>query len=339
LPATQSLAGIHFARFRKDLIELEFQREFLLMRVLLVGGLGYIGSSIASELRGRGHQVVLAGRGPNKEQSDSGNIVIWNATQEWVGSIPTVDVVVHLASANGVEVLDSLDTYLNNLAVTRNILELCTRISNVAVLYVSTLQVFGKWSGELSIDSPVKPVSEYGFSHWVAEEHVKMFARTQNRKSQIVRLSNVIGVGADPSTVRWGTVPAEFCLQAVQNRSITVKSNLNTQRDFISVKRVSRQLADLIENSKSWDGRVSLIASGVSATIGEVAGLVSQVAEQIIGVPVPINSELHLGGSKVEPKLRVICDNLSTDFASLPEELDLRSVVSDLIQSAIKRGN
>lgn len=307
------------------------------MRILLVGGLGYIGSSVASVLRERGHEVFLAGRGPDKKESDSNEVIVWNATREWVEPTPSVDVVVHLASANGDQMLNSLETYVNNLAVTRNVLELCSRIPNVAVLYISTLQVFGRWSGELSADSPVKPVSEYGFSHWVAEEHVRMFARTYNRNSLILRLSNVIGVGADSDTVRWGTVPAEFCLQAVQKRTIKVKSNLKTQRDFIYVKQVARYVSDLIENSRSWDGRVSLLASGVSVTIGEVAGVVSEVAEQILGVPTPIDAGFHRGSLEIEPKLRVICDNSLTNHAFLSEALDLRNVVRELILSAIKK--
>jgi len=310
------------------------------MRILLVGGMGYIGSSVASLLSLRGHEVVMVGRWSPIDESRWGQIVVWNANQEWKNPIPTVDVVVHLASANGDHTLSTLDTYLNNLAVTRNVLELCGRIKNAAVMYVSTLQVFGRWYGELTVDSMATPVSEYGFSHWVAEEQVKMFARINSRKSLILRLSNVCGVGAAPQTVRWGTVPAEFCLQAVRKRSITVHSNRSTQRDFITIERVATQICDLIENKDSWDGKVALVGSGVSSTIGDIADLVSEIAQQLIGVPVPIHFESASETREIEPRLQVICETPGSSDSTVAGESvvgQLRVAIRNLILLAIER--
>lgn len=311
------------------------------MRILLIGGMGYVGSSVASLLSLRGHEVVIVGRRSPIARSRWGEIVVWDAAEEWNNSIPVVDVVVHLASANGDNTLNSLDTYLNNLAVTRNILELCGRISDAAILYVSTLQVFGKWYGELSVDSLVTPVSEYGFSHWVAEEHVKMFARINNRKSLILRLSNVFGVGVDSETIRWGTVPAEFCMQAVQKRSITIHSESSAQRDFITIESVATQVCDYIEDKDSWDGNVNLVASGVSSTINEIASLVSEVAQEVTGSPVPVHLNVGSENHEVRPGLRVICKNLGlSDSTAVRESVESqrRAAVRNLISLAIERG-
>jgi UDP-glucose 4-epimerase len=307
------------------------------MRVLLVGGIGYIGSSVAAELYSRGHDLLLAGRKSQSKKNQWGETVVWDAAREWEGPVPKVDAVVHLASANGDQTLDSLDTYVNNLAVTRNILELCGRIDGAAVLYVSTLQVFGRWSGIISAESSVRPTSEYGFSHWVAEEHVKMFARTRSRQSLILRLSNVVGVGADPDTVRWGTVPADFCLQAVRNRVISIRSNGNAQRDFVTVTRTAERICELVESARFWDGRVVLVASGTSSTIREIANTVSEVAEGIIGVPVQIEPALGNGSQEIESQLQVVCGSHHRVESAESVGSEIRSAIVDLMNLAVRK--
>lgn len=307
------------------------------MRVLLVGGMGYIGSSVAAELFARGHDLVLAGRHLPNKKSPWGQSFVWNAVREWEGPIPKVDTVIHLASANGDQTLDTLETYSNNLAVTRNVIDLCRRSAGAAVLYVSTLQVYGRWTGGISTHSAVQPLSEYGFSHWVAEEHVRLLARTCNRKSQILRLSNVVGVGADPDTVRWGTVPAEFCLQAVQKRTITVKSSSRAQRDFITVGTTAKRICDFVEGMDFWDGQVKLVASGRSLTIGVVAKIVAELAEGVIGAPIQIESKLEYEPDFQEPELQVILDYHHPVESAASIEMEFRNAILDLLHLANKK--
>ena len=308
------------------------------MRVLIIGGLGYVGSSIAAELNSRGHELVLVGRRPTEFGSTFGEVHVWDATKEWTGSTPNFDAVLHLASSNGDYSLDLLETYLDNLAVTRNILKLCQQIPNSAILYVSTLQVYGRWTGELSVDTPVSPTSDYSFSHWVAEEHVKMFARDCNRKSLVVRLSNVIGAGVDQSVIRWSTVPADFCLQAVKQRFIDVRSSGQELRDFIPVSEVSRQIGDLVENLNYWTGRTKLIATGQSVTIGSVAEAVSQRAQDLLGVPIPVNYRRKSRSNLDESELRIICN--TSDVHQLRAEYSVPSLVDsidDLLKAALRK--
>ena len=306
------------------------------MRILIIGGLGYIGSSVAAELNSRGHELVLVGRKQKNTTSAFGEVHIWDATEEWNGGTPDFDVVVHLASSNGDYQLDSLEAYLGNLAVTRNILKLCQQIPNSAILYFSTLQVYGRWTGELSVQLPASPASNYGFSHWVAEEHVRMFARINKRKSLIVRLSNVIGAGVDQAVIRWSTVPADFCLQAARHNKIIVRSSGQQFRDFISVREASRQIGDLIASLNDWTGQTKLIATGQSVSVGSVAEAVAQRAQKLLKLPVSVEyaDKSHLSSN--EFRLRVICDSpaiqqLNGDISVI----GLMDSIDDLLKAAL----
>lgn len=254
------------------------------MRVLIVGGQGFIGSTLASELASKGHFVSIAGRNPT-ENLDLGiaEVIHWDATKEWSISTPRFDVVVHLASSNGAENLNSLDTYTNNLAVTRNVIDLCSRVRNASLLYVSTFQVLGRWSGVINDQTPAQPTTEYGFCHLVAEEHAKMFARNYARKLFIARPTNIVGVSANANAIRWDTVPAEFCRQAIVDRRIRIQSTGMQHRDFLSVQDAARRLASLLSVRDFWDSNPRLVGSGTSVAVMSVAEMVTDSLKRLFG--------------------------------------------------------
>lgn len=254
------------------------------MRVLIVGGQGFIGSTLASELATRGHCVYIAGRNPAENLNlGIADQIHWDATEEWSLSTPKFDVVVHLASSNGAESLNSLNTFTNNLAVTRNVINLCSRVRNASLLYVSTFQVLGRWSGVVDDQTPAQPATEYGFCHLVAEEHAKMFARNYGRKLFIARPTNIVGVSANTDAIRWDTVPAEFCRQAIVDRRIQIRSSGMQHRDFLSVQDAACRLASLLDVRHLWDSKARLVGSGSSITVTTVAKMVTDSLQRLFG--------------------------------------------------------
>lgn len=252
------------------------------MRYLLVGGNGYLGSELSQQLSSRGHEVTVASRSTPKDLVNR-SFVRWDASKEWEGSPPPVDVVVHLATSNGDSSLHSLDDFLANVAVTRNIVKLCSLIPNCALMYVSSIQVFGDWNGEVSQDSPVRPVSEYALCHLIAEQTVMMFARKHGRSSILLRLAHAIGRGANEDAIRWGTVPAEFCRQVVERGEIRLRTSGTQERDFIDISVACARLVKVLESPNFWDGTVHMVASGQGTSIREIAEVVSRVTIRVLG--------------------------------------------------------
>ena len=109
---------------------------------------------------------------------------------------------------------------------------------------------------------------------------------------------------------------------------------------FITIERVATQICDLIENKDSWDGKVALVGSGVSSTIGDIADLVSEIAQQLIGVPVPIHFESASETREIEPRLQVICETPGSSDSTVAGESvvgQLRVAIRNLILLAIER--
>lgn len=273
------------------------------MRVLIVGGHGFIGSTLAKELAVRGHLVSIAGRS-NTESLLTGiqEFIYWDASEEWSYATPRFDTVVHLASSNGSGSLDTLATYTNNVATTRNVIDLCKRVKQASLMYVSTFQVLGRWSGVINDQTAALPKTDYGFCHLIAEEHAKMFARVSNRRVLITRPTNIVGVSGDPNAIRWDTVPAEFCRQAIIDQRIVLKSTGSQHRDFLSVRDLAHRLASLLEVHEVWDSRTRLIGSGKSIAIAAVADMVASSVERQFGrhVEVEKSKVKHSSGGCAE---------------------------------------
>lgn len=309
------------------------------MRVLLVGGQGYLGSSLTKELAARGFVVLVAGRrSVNRPRDLDYEFIYWDASEEWKIEVPKFDVLIHLASANGAGRLNSLSAYLNNLAVTRNVLDLCRRVSGASLLYFSTFQVLGRWSGHLNDETPAQPQSDYGFCHLVAEEHAKMFARNHQRKLLIVRPTNIIGVPADPETIRWDTVPADFCRQVATCGKIVIRSAGNQHRDFLSVEDLVHRISCLLDVHDSWDSKPKLVGNGKSGSIYGVAEMVAVSGQRWDGVSVSVER----GEESVESEevSREIClADSSFQGATLvgPGKVGMETIVKDLMLQAMGR--
>jgi hypothetical protein len=80
-----------------------------------------------------------------------------------------------------------------------------------------------------------------------------------------------------------------------------------------------------------------LIASGTSSTIREIANTVSEVAEEIIGVPVQIEPELGNGSHEIESQLQVICESHHRVESAESVGSEIRSAIVDLMNLAVKK--
>lgn len=67
-------------------------------RIVIPGGTGYLGQSLAEHLVARGDDVVLLTRGPPRS-TDGWRAVTWDATTvgDWVEEIEGADAIVHLS--------------------------------------------------------------------------------------------------------------------------------------------------------------------------------------------------------------------------------------------------
>ncbi|MFM1873511.1 MAG: hypothetical protein RL398_2933 [Planctomycetota bacterium] len=181
-------------------------------KVLVTGGLGFIGSHTAVELLGRGYEVVIADNLSNTRQE------VLDGIAEIAGRRPTwenVDLadptacraflarhqdlagIIHFAAhkAVGESVQKPLQYYLNNLGSLALLLEHVAAHPECGFIFSSSCTVYGQ-ADSLPIreDAPVKPAeSPYGNTKQVGEEVLRDAAKAHGFRAIALRYFNPIG--------------------------------------------------------------------------------------------------------------------------------------------------
>ncbi len=176
------------------------------MKVLVVGGAGYIGSHMVKMLLDSGNQVVTFDNLSSgfRDAVLGGEFVLGDLADE--RAIDAVirqhqpDAVMHFASYIQVgESVRSPDKYYqNNFTNTLNLMNAMVKHGINHFIFSSTAAVFGE-PEYVPIDEshPKNPVNPYGRSKWMVEQVLSDYERAYGLKSVCLRYFNA--AGADPS--------------------------------------------------------------------------------------------------------------------------------------------
>lgn len=175
------------------------------MKILVVGGAGYIGSHMVKLLLRAGHEVVTLDNlsagfrdavvGGEFVQCDLAD----RAGLDEVFGRHAFDGVMHFASF--IQVGESVARpdiyYRNNFCNTLNLLDAMTAHGVKRFIFSSTAAVFGE-PDYVPIDEahPARPINPYGISKWMVEQALAGYDRAFGLKSVCLRYFNA--AGADP---------------------------------------------------------------------------------------------------------------------------------------------
>lgn len=175
------------------------------MKVLVVGGAGYIGSHMVKRLAAAGHEVITfdnLSRG-FRDAVIAGETVVGDlANHEQLAALfdsTAIDAVMHFASF--IEVAESVREpgryYKNNVANTLNLLDAMIAHDVKQIIFSSSAAVFGK-PAYVPIDEihSKHPINPYGRSKFMVEEILEDYDRAFGLKSVALRYFNA--AGADP---------------------------------------------------------------------------------------------------------------------------------------------
>lgn len=175
------------------------------MKILVVGGAGYIGSHMVKMLLSRGHEVVTFDNlsGGHRDAVLGGEFVLGDladpATLDALFKQHRPQAVMHFASF--IQVGESVRRpgmyYRNNFSNTLNLLDAMVAHDVKHFIFSSTAAVFGE-PDYVPIDEahPNRPVNPYGRSKWMVEQVLVDYDYAYGLKSVCLRYFNA--AGADP---------------------------------------------------------------------------------------------------------------------------------------------
>lgn len=225
---------------------MEYQRLYEGKRVLVTGGLGFIGSNLALVLHGLGAHVSVIDALIPAHGGDLYNlapissevpIVVGDVgnPSELLPLIEDQDYIFHLAGqmSHGDSMRNpELDLQVNCVATMR-LLEAC-RIHNPGAVLVntSTRQVYGRpRSLPVTEDHVVDPIDVNGINKAAAEHYHLLYYRVHGLRSVVLRLTNTYGPRQQISNDRQG-VAGIFIHRALCKLPLMLYGGGNQLRDF-----------------------------------------------------------------------------------------------------------
>lgn len=242
-------------------------------RVLVTGGLGFIGTNLIHELECRGHEVWAC----DLFHSERCNYIRCDVSKyrqvEKLFSEHEFDYVYHAAAEygrwNGEDYYENL--WNTNAVGTKNILSM-QKDKKFRLIFFGSAEVYGDYDGVMSEDVmdriPIKQMNDYAIAKWVNELQILNSADMFNTESVRVRLFNVYGPG-DKYTPYRGWIP-KFIYSAIEGVPYTVY--LGHKRTLEYVGDICSAFANIIENFK--DGEVYNLGDGEQYSIKYVSDLI-----------------------------------------------------------------
>lgn len=254
------------------------------MKVLVTGGLGFIGSHVVDKLISEGVETVivdnLSGASGSFYRHPSATLYQYDIRDETLGDVfnrEKPDRVIHLAAQ--IDVRESQRNPLFdanvNIVGTLNVLRLCELHQVQKFVYASSAAVYGN-PEYLSIDElhPLQPESYYGVSKSVPESYIRMFASICGLKYTILRLANVYG--PRQSSRGEAGVVSIFLDRIKQGKSLVIYGDGEQTRDFVYVEDVAEAFVDAARTDRGNNETMN-ISCGIPTSINTMVGMISDI--------------------------------------------------------------
>ena len=214
------------------------------MKILVVGGAGYVGGGIVDNLSKYYEVTVYDSLIYETSYRKKVNFILGDIrdTKKLNNILKDFDVVVWLAALVGdgaCAINPDLTNEINSESV-KNLVENFDK----RIIFLSTCSVYGAQDGVLTESSPTNPLSEYASSKLKAEEYLK------DSNSLIFRLGTLFGISDEFSRVRLDLVVNILTAKALIDKKISVFGG-EQWRPLLHVNDVSNAISHCLKTDVS----------------------------------------------------------------------------------------
>lgn len=246
-----------------------------MVRALVTGAAGFIGSNLVPELLKLGHSVLVLDNFSNSNRDSlpqSPDISIREGDvcnyQDVLEAVQGVDIVFHMAAQVGNVLSMERPTadLKTNVVGTINLLQACQEHNIKQIVYSSSSAIFGE-TQYVPVDEshPKDPMSPYGLSKYAAEKYCLILGAEYGLRIACLRYFNVYG--ALQYFNPYGNVLPIFAEKVLQGEPLTIYGDGEQTRDFIDVRDIVR--ANILAMDHQANG-VFNIGTGVATTVNQL---------------------------------------------------------------------
>ncbi|MEC9303861.1 MAG: NAD-dependent epimerase/dehydratase family protein [Bacteroidota bacterium] len=235
------------------------------MKILVTGGLGFVGSNLVDHLIDLGHDVTVI---DNLSSASSSESYKNNSALYIIDDIKNInqinfdthfEIIYHLAGLARIQPsFENPIAYIQvNIIGTAIICEFAKK-NNAKLIYSSSSSI-----------NNGKHKTPYTFSKWSGEEVLKTWRKCYSLNASICRFYNVYGP-REPKTGDYATVVRKFIRQYKNNEPITIVGDGNQRRDFTHVSDI---VAGLIKVASHNQNDLFHLGRGINYSINQLASM------------------------------------------------------------------
>jgi len=274
------------------------------MKILVIGGAGYIGSHFIIEASKLGHDLTVfddlsSGFKDNLDKSIplyKGSTLVLKDLYK-VMEFEKFDVVVHLAAfkAAGESMLNPAKYTSNNIIGGLNIIQACIDNNIDKLVFSSSAAVYGN-PQYTPIDEmhSTNPINYYGYTKLVIEQNLKWYSELKGLKFASLRYFNAAGYDSDQKFLNIEKNPQNLipvimeCAAGVRKKLEVFGNNYSTidgtgVRDYIHVSDLARghlgSIDYLFKNNKNL---IINLGTGGGSSVFEVINVTEKISNKNI---------------------------------------------------------
>lgn len=264
------------------------------MRVLLLGGAGFIGSHLAKALSLRGEHVVsvLEPVSAPVDRIQHLPVHLYRGSlsdTELLESIlvqEDIQAVIHLVSTlvPGCGFADFEKEFEQVVAPSIRLMELCSKHHVKLVYFSSGGTVYGERSTfePFTEEDALAPISHYGWSKQMMEESIRYMHRTQGLRYLILRPSNAYGPGQNLHG-RQGLIAVALG-KALRKEAVSVWGDGIAVRDYIYIDDLVQATLTLLGKEDAFNKTFN-VGSGIGYSVNDILRILKEES----GLEVSVN--------------------------------------------------
>ena len=240
------------------------------MKILIIGGSGFLGSHVADYLTELGHQVLIYDKIESKyikkkQKFFKGDIKNISNNQSIFKGLDYVFNFAGIADI-GQSKQKPTETILENILPVVKILELCSKYKVKKFIFASTIYVYSNQG------------FYYKCSKLSAELYIREFCKINKLKYGILRYGSLYGPRSNSLNGIYNLLE-----KIIKNKKINFIGRSDSKREYIHVKDAARASVDLIQNK--FDNQSIIVTGEISYKLSDLI----QIVSEIIGKKVKAN--------------------------------------------------